>query len=61
MKTATIRDLRYDFPKVEAWLLNGDEVELTRQGRPIAKITPLMSNAAAAYPLNSMSGTRKKS
>ena len=40
MKTANIRDLRYDFPKVEAWLLNGDEVKLTRHGRPIAKITP---------------------
>ena len=44
MKTATIRDLRYDFPRVEAWLLNGDEVELTRHGRPIAKITPVVQS-----------------
>ena len=41
MKTATIRDLRYDFPRVEAWIRNGSEIELTRHGRPIARIMPL--------------------
>jgi antitoxin (DNA-binding transcriptional repressor) of toxin-antitoxin stability system len=41
MKTATIRDLRYDFSRVEAWIRNGSEIELTRHGRPIARITPL--------------------
>ena len=40
MKTATIRDLRYDFSRVEAWLRNGDEIEITRHGKPIARITP---------------------
>ena len=25
MKTTTVRDLRYDFPKVEAWLEGGEE------------------------------------
>ncbi len=39
MKTATVRDLRYDFPRVEAWIRNGDEIELTKHGRPIARIT----------------------
>ncbi len=41
MRTATIRDLRYDFSRVEAWIRNGDEIEVTRHGRPIARITPL--------------------
>ena len=41
MKTTTVRDLRYDFPRVEAWLRNGDEIELTKHGRPIALISPL--------------------
>ncbi len=41
MKTATIRDLRYDFPRVEAWIRNGNEVEVTKHGRPIARLTPL--------------------
>ena len=41
MKTATVRDLRYDFPRVEAWIRNGNEIEVTKHGRPIARITPL--------------------
>jgi antitoxin (DNA-binding transcriptional repressor) of toxin-antitoxin stability system len=41
MKTATIRDLRYDFSRVEAWIRNGNEIEVTKHGRPIARITPL--------------------
>ncbi|MDQ6630715.1 MAG: hypothetical protein M3Y82_03030 [Verrucomicrobiota bacterium] len=45
MKTATIRDLRYDFSRVEAWIRNGNEIELTRHGRPIARITPLSKPA----------------
>ena len=46
MKTATIRDLRYDFSCVEAWIRNGSEIELTKHGRPIARITPLPKPAA---------------
>lgn len=41
MKIATIRDLRYHFPRVESWIRNGDEIELTKHGRPIARIMPL--------------------
>ena len=40
MKTATIRDLRLTFRKVEAWLANGETVRLTKRGRPIARIVP---------------------
>lgn len=39
MKTATIRDLRYDFPKIEAWLRAGEEIEITKHSKPIAKLT----------------------
>jgi antitoxin (DNA-binding transcriptional repressor) of toxin-antitoxin stability system len=45
MKTASIRDLRYHFSRVEAWLRNGDEVEVTRHGQPIARLTPLPRQA----------------
>jgi antitoxin (DNA-binding transcriptional repressor) of toxin-antitoxin stability system len=40
MKTATIRDLRYDFPKIEAWLVGGEEIEITKHGRPVARVSP---------------------
>ncbi len=39
MKTATIRDLRYDFPKLEAWLAGGEEILITKHSRPVAKIS----------------------
>jgi len=26
MKTATVRDLRYDFPKLESWLADGEQI-----------------------------------
>ncbi len=40
MKTATVRDLRYNFPKVEAWLSNGEEIQLTKRGRVVGRILP---------------------
>jgi antitoxin (DNA-binding transcriptional repressor) of toxin-antitoxin stability system len=40
MKTVSVRDLRYDFPKVEELLRAGEEIQLTKRKRPIARITP---------------------
>ncbi len=39
MKTATIRDLRYNFPKLEAWLRNGEEIQITKHNKPVATLT----------------------
>lgn len=39
MKTATVRDLRYDFPKIEAWLAGGEEIVITKHAKPVAKIS----------------------
>lgn len=41
MKTATVRDLRNDFAKLEAWLGEGEEICIERRGQPIAMLTPL--------------------
>lgn len=38
MKTATIRDLRYDFAKIEGWLRNGEEIQITRHNKPVATL-----------------------
>lgn len=40
MKTLTVRDLRYDFAKVEEWLADGEEIEITKHGNPVAKLSP---------------------
>jgi len=39
MKTATVRDLRYDFPKIEAWLAGGEEIVITKHSKPVAKLS----------------------
>ena len=40
MQTLTVRDLRYDFTKVEAWLADGQEIEITKHGKPVARLSP---------------------
>lgn len=40
MKTLTVRDLRYDFAKVEEWLADGEEIEITKHGKPVARLSP---------------------
>jgi len=39
MKTATVRDLRYDFPKIEAWLAGGEDILITKHSKAIAKLS----------------------
>ena len=36
MKTATLRDLRNNFSKLESWLAEGETVEIQRRGQPVA-------------------------
>lgn len=40
MKTATIADLRNRFPRVFKWIQEGEQVELTKRGRVVARIVP---------------------
>jgi antitoxin (DNA-binding transcriptional repressor) of toxin-antitoxin stability system len=40
MKTVSVRDLRYDFPKVEEILKSGEEIRITKRRKVIARLTP---------------------
>ena len=40
MKTATVRDLRHQFPRVAAWIAEGESVEITKAGKPFAHLVP---------------------
>jgi len=40
MKTITVRDLRYDFPKVERLLRKGTPLQVTKRGKVIARLEP---------------------
>jgi prevent-host-death family protein len=41
MKTATVRDLRNRFARVAAWLDEGQPVEITKAGKPYARLVPV--------------------
>lgn len=61
MKTATIRDLRYDFAKLEGWLKSGEEIQITKHNKPVAtllKAKPVKN--AARPPLPDFKARRKR-
>lgn len=41
MKSATVRDLRYHFPEIEARLQKGEEIEIRKRRRVIARLLPV--------------------
>jgi antitoxin (DNA-binding transcriptional repressor) of toxin-antitoxin stability system len=45
MKQATVRDLRYNFPRVERLLAGGEAIEITKRKRVVAKLIPPESEA----------------
>ncbi len=50
MPTLTVRDLRYDFRKVEAWLADGQEIEITKHGKTVARLCPPVDPARPKKP-----------
>jgi len=40
MKSVSVRDLRYDFPKIEEMLRSGEEIRVTKRRKVIARLTP---------------------
>lgn len=40
MQTASVRDLRYDFPRIERLLCQGEEVQITKRRKIIARLIP---------------------
>jgi antitoxin (DNA-binding transcriptional repressor) of toxin-antitoxin stability system len=46
MKTATVRELRNNFSKLETWLAAGERVEIRRRGKPVAVLGPSEGESA---------------
>lgn len=40
MKQASVRDLRYDFRKIERLLHQGEEIQITKRRKVIARLVP---------------------
>ncbi len=60
MKQATVRELRYEFPKIEAWLEGGEEIVITKHSRPVARIVAEDSVAKPLPPLPDFRARLKK-
>ena len=40
MKTASVRDIRQNFPRVMAWIADGEQVAITMRRKVIARLIP---------------------
>jgi prevent-host-death family protein len=43
MKTTTVRELRNNYAQVMRWVGKGEEVEVTRRGKVVAKVVPAVA------------------
>jgi antitoxin (DNA-binding transcriptional repressor) of toxin-antitoxin stability system len=50
MKTASVRDLRYGFKKIERLLHQGEEIQITKRRRVIARLVPESAQSQAQLP-----------
>ena len=50
MRKATVRDLRYRFRGVESLLRDGQEVQVTKRRRVIARLVPVPQAAPPQWP-----------
>lgn len=50
MTKATVRDLRYSFSKVEDLLKDGEEIQITKRGRPVAVLIPVKPSVSRRRP-----------
>jgi antitoxin (DNA-binding transcriptional repressor) of toxin-antitoxin stability system len=47
MRRASVRDLRYNFKKIERLLFQGEEIQITKRRRVIARLVPEREESAA--------------
>jgi len=50
MKKASVRDLRYEFKKIEHLLRQGEEIQITKRRRVIARLVPEGTEARKEIP-----------
>lgn len=48
MKTATVREVQHHLSQVLKWVGNGEEVQITRRRKPIAKLIAIQSQPSKA-------------
>lgn len=51
MKTATVRELRNEFPRIEAWVHEGESINISKRGKVIATLVPALGAKASEQTL----------
>ncbi len=52
MRTATVRELRNEFPRIEAWVQEGESINISKRGKVIATLVPVSANASLGNKVN---------
>jgi prevent-host-death family protein len=60
MKSTTVRDLRNNYSKVLKWVAKGEEVEVTRRGKAVAKVVPIALPGPAEVDWSKSSALNRK-
>jgi prevent-host-death family protein len=60
MKTATVRDLRNRFPRVASWIAEGEPVEITKSGKPFARLLPAVPERPRRFKMPDIMARLKK-
>jgi antitoxin (DNA-binding transcriptional repressor) of toxin-antitoxin stability system len=50
MKSATVRELRNEFPRIEAWVHEGESVSISKRGKVIATLVPVLGGSESRQP-----------
>ena len=50
MTSMTVRDVRLHWPKAEKALATGEEIVITRDSKPVARLLPFLPGATEARP-----------
>ena len=60
MKTASVRDLRQDFPRILAWIEAGEEVAITMRRQAVARLVPWPRKKTLPRPIPDLRGRLEK-
>lgn len=60
MKTASVRELRQNFPRILAWIQAGDEVAITLRRQAVARLVPCRPKKAKKKPWPDIQARLKK-
>ncbi len=60
MKSTTVRELRNNYAQVLKWVAKGEEVEVTRRGKSVARVVPVVLPGPAEVDWNQSAALKRK-